>query len=306
MTRILTLVAALFAAAFAMPASAQSLGLVKLPIVFVQAPVVQQVHAGQRIDGTGALSQQAQAPVMLPSAPLPTVDVARITVVHPRVDYSYSVAQPTLRAVQTQRRNYNRGVAQFGPFRVLDEYTVALVGETDEASPHAFRAMMRAYPSLQQLDMVECPGTYDDRANMELGRMIRAARLITHVPPIGSVRSGAVELFLAGVDRHIADGAEFAVHSWMDDDGREADDFAADAPENRQYIDYYREMGMSDRQARSFYDMTNSVPHNRARWLDARAMRNWVGQGVSAPAQARQQRTQRATPRIAYASVTHS
>ncbi len=302
MTRILSLVAALFAVTFAMPANAQSLGLVKLPIVFVQAPVVQEVNAGQRISGADALPQPMQ-PTLVP----PQSEVNRITIVHPAVDYSFTATQnPTVRMPQMQRRNYNRGVAQFGPFRVLDDHTVALMGETDANTPGAFRAMMRAFPNLQQLDMVECPGTYDDRANMELGRMIRAAQLTTNVPPIGSVRSGAVELFLAGVDRHIADGAEFAVHSWMDEYGREADDFDAEAPENRQYIEYYREMGMSERQARSFYDMTNSVPHNSARWLDARTMRNWVGQGAPVPAQARQQRTQRAAPRIAYASVTHS
>ena len=303
MTRLLSLVVALFAVAFAVPASAQSLGLVKLPVVFVQAPVVQEAHAGQRISSADILTQPVQLPLVSPQS-----EVSRITIIHPTVDYSFTATQnPTVRMPQTQRRNYNRGVAQFGPFRVLDDHTVALVGETDANTPAAFRAMMRAYPGLQQLDMVECPGTYDDRANMELGRMIRAAQLITHVPPIGSVRSGAVELFLAGVDRHIADGAEFAVHSWMDEYGREADDFDAEAPENRQYIDYYREMGMSERQARSFYDMTNSVPHSSARWLDARAMRNWVGPAAPVSAQARQQqRTQPAAPRIAYASVTHS
>ena len=55
----------------------------------------------------------------------------------------------------------------------------------------------------------------------------------------------------------------------MDAYGREADDFAMHAPENRQYLDYYREMGMTIEQARAFYDFTNSVPHARALWLDA-------------------------------------
>ena len=153
-----------------------------------------------------------------------------------------------------------------------------MVGETDASTPAYFRAMMRDFPGLRQLDMVECPGTQDDRANLKVGRMIRAAGLVTHVPAIGSVRSGAVELFLAGVERDIAQGAEFAVHSWMDAHGREADDFGIDAPENRQYLDYYREMGMSGEQARAFYDFTNSVPHRRALWLGANDMRRWTGQ----------------------------
>ena len=81
--------------------------------------------------------------------------------------------------------------------------------------------------------MVECPGTDDDRANLRLGLMIHARGMTTHVPPGGSVRSGAVELFLAGAQRIADPGAEFAVHSWSDEFGLEPRDYAPDSPENR-------------------------------------------------------------------------
>lgn len=288
MVRILALVASLLGFGLAMPASAQSLNLVSAPVVFVKSPVVQQVHAGKRIAPLAAI---AVAPAY-PQARAPARFVPR-----PQPVYAPAWRAPVL---DRSARDYRRGIAQYGPFLVLDAHRVALVGETDARTPGAFRAMMRAFPGLRQLDMVECPGTQDDRANMKVGRMIRAARLVTHVPAIGSVRSGAVELFLAGVERDIADGAEFAVHSWMDDYGREADDFSADAPENRQYIDYYREMGMSEAQARRFYAMTNSVPHHRALWLEAGDMRGWLGR----PRQARTTRGVRPAPRIEYASLS--
>ena len=76
--------------------------------------------------------------------------------------------------------------------------------------------------------------------------MIHRAGIATDVPPGGSVRSGAVELFLAGAQRRAAPSAEFAVHSWRDADGLEARDFPASDPVNRAYLDYYREMGLSD------------------------------------------------------------
>jgi hypothetical protein len=56
----------------------------------------------------------------------------------------------------------------------------------------------------------------------------------------------------------------------------QAADFSADAPENRKYLDYYREMGLADGEARSFYAMTNSVPFERARWLTAAEMAAFV------------------------------
>ena len=162
-----------------------------------------------------------------------------------------------------------RGIASFGPFRVLDPGRAALVAATDEASPAQFQAMLRAYPGIALIEMIECPGTYDDGANLRLGRMIHARGISTHVPAGGSVRSGGVELFLAGKSRIADPGAEFAVHSWADEDGREAKDYADNAPENRAYIGYYEEMGMAEPQAKAFYAMTNSVPNAQAKWLTA-------------------------------------
>lgn len=168
------------------------------------------------------------------------------------------------------------GIAAYGPFHVLAEGRAALVGVTDDRSPAAFAQMLRDFPRIALLEMVDCPGTEDDRANLRLGRMIREHGIVTHVPADGSVRSGGVELFLAGTRRFADRGAEFAVHAWSDEDGREATDYPASAPENRKYLDYYREMGMSEAEAAAFYAMTNSVPNGDARWLDAAQMAQWV------------------------------
>ncbi len=168
------------------------------------------------------------------------------------------------------------GIAAYGPFRVLDQARAALVDVTDARSPAAFAAMMSAFPQIALLEMVECPGTEDDRANLRPGRMIRAAGIATYVPAGGSVRSGGVELFLAGAHRRADPAAEFAVHAWADVDGREAGDYAATSPENAKYLAYYRQMGLSDGEARAFYAMTNSVPHNDARWLSGRELADWV------------------------------
>lgn len=169
-----------------------------------------------------------------------------------------------------------QGIARFGPFRVLDPARAAMVDGTDSSSPAQFQAMMAAYPGISMIEMIEVPGTEDDRANLKLGRMIRERGLSTYVPAGGSVRSGGVELFLAGKQRVADPGAEFAVHAWADEDGREATDYSAEAPENRAYVDYYVEMGMPAAQARSFYAMTNSVPNGDAKWLTGSDMGRWV------------------------------
>ncbi|WAT16795.1 alpha/beta hydrolase [Aurantiacibacter sp. MUD11] len=175
-------------------------------------------------------------------------------------------------------------IAAYGPFRVIDATTVALVGITDGASPAQFAALLDAYPAIATLEFVEAPGTHDDRANLRLGRMIRERGIATRVEDGGSVRSGAVELFLAGATRQIDSRSQFAVHGWLDDWGRGAEDYPANAPEHRRYLDYYVEMGMDEAEARAFYAMTNAVPFEDAMWLTGDEMRGWVEGASQTPA----------------------
>jgi len=190
-------------------------------------------------------------------------------------------------AADTAELQLPKGIARYGPFRVLDSSHAALVDVTDARSPAQFAAMLRAYPGIRTLELIECPGTDDDRANLKLGLMIHDRGIATDVPDGGSVRSGGVELFLAGVRRTAAANAEFAVHSWADEYGLEPKDYAPNSPENRIYIDYYRRMGMSEAEARSFYAMTNSVPNSDAKWLDTADMAQWIRLDQPAIASAR-------------------
>ena len=216
--------------------------------------------------------------LLLPILALTAAPVAaQVVTVSETVEVTQEVSEGgSERFVATAPADLPQGIASFGPFRVLDSGRAALVGATDEASPAQFAAMLRAYPGIALIEMIECPGTEDDGANLRLGRMIHARGISTHVPAGGSVRSGGVELFLAGKNRIADPGAEFAVHSWADEDGREAKDYPVDAPENRAYITYYEEMGMPEPQARAFYAMTNSVPNTQAKWLGSADIGQWV------------------------------
>lgn len=180
------------------------------------------------------------------------------------------------RYVETRPAPLPRGIASYGPFRVLDESRAALVDVTDSRSLADFTAMLRDHPGIAVIEMIDCPGTEDDLANLQIGRIIHEKGMVTHVPSGGSVRSGAVELFLAGARRIADPGSEFAVHAWMDFSGHQATDFPLSAPENARYLSYYRQMGMSAEQARAFYAMTNSVPFQQAKWLNASEMAKWV------------------------------
>lgn len=166
--------------------------------------------------------------------------------------------------------------ASFGPFSVIDATTVRMAGDVTSATPRQFAAMLAAYPGLKRLEMTDCPGSLDEEANLILARAIRRAGMETVVPAGGSIRSGAVELWLAGVTRRAAPDAEFGVHSWADEYGREANDYPASDPVHAEYLGYYREMGMDTAKARAFYALTNSTPFDDVRYLTRDDMARFV------------------------------
>src|SRR3546814_19761689 len=103
--------------------------------------------------------------------------------------------------------------------------------------------MRAAFPGLRRLEMVDCPGSPDEEANLILARAIRRAGMETVVPAGGSIRSGAVELWLAGVTRRAAPAAELGVHSWADEYGREAPEYPASDTSQSESLGYFREKG---------------------------------------------------------------
>ena len=169
-----------------------------------------------------------------------------------------------------------RAKAVYGPFSVIDATTVRMAGDVDGATPRQFAAMLAAYPMLKRIEMVDCPGSLDEAANLILARAIRRAGMETVVPAGGSVRSGAVELWMAGVRRSAAPDAEFGVHSWADEYGREARDYPASDPVHAEYLGYYREMGLDDAKAHAFYAMTNATPFDDVTYLTRDDMARYV------------------------------
>ncbi|QJB70819.1 alpha/beta hydrolase [Parasphingorhabdus halotolerans] len=151
-------------------------------------------------------------------------------------------------------------IGEYGPFRVVAPHVAEMTGTVDSYTPALFRKMLQRHPGIKRIEMLDCDGSVDEEANLNLARMIRRAGINTHVPANGSIRSGAVELFLAGVKHTADDGAEFVVHSWMDEDGLEANDYPAHDPVHAEYLGYYAEMGVPAEKARAFYALTNSVP----------------------------------------------
>lgn len=158
-------------------------------------------------------------------------------------------------------------VESYGPFRVVSAARIEVLGDIDSGAAELFSDMLRRHPGITRIDFIDCPGTNDDAAIFAIAKIIRARNIATHVPAGGFVGSGGVDLFLAGTVRSAAPSAEFAVHSWINEDGMQATDFAMNDPVHQDYLSYYREIGMGREKALAFYRLTNSAPFEEALYL---------------------------------------
>lgn len=239
------------------------------------------MHATQPVTGTAPLARLSRAITGAYGMSITAlVKAARLVIFASPVVMTLAQAAQAQTVVETWEEDASpacaAGLAAYGPFTVASTSEAQMCGETDSDSPGEFRRMLAAYPAIRTLRLVDVAGTHDDDANFALARMIRRAGIETVVPEGGSVRSGGVELFLAGVRRSAAPGAEFGVHSWQSMDGTDARDATAADPAHAQYIRYYQEVGFSPEQAKEFYAFTNRVAFHDVHYMTAEELRRFA------------------------------
>jgi hypothetical protein len=145
----------------------------------------------------------------------------------------------------------------------VDGTRAVMTGDLTRNAPDRIGKLLENHPNLELIELLDCPGSLDDQAALEASRMIRAAGINTLVPENGEIASGAVDFFIAGVERQVEDGGLVGVHSWSDG-SREGADLPPEDSEHDLYEKYYSEMGISDQ----FYWFTlNAASSDDIHWM---------------------------------------
>ncbi len=87
-------------------------------------------------------------------------------------------------------------------------------GDTNDLSVAMVKDFLNQNPEVERLVLSKMPGTKDADMNLRIAREIRKRGLDTHLAKNSYIASGAVDLFLAGVERTMECGAMIGVHSW--------------------------------------------------------------------------------------------
>lgn len=163
--------------------------------------------------------------------------------------------------------NTNPSVTGYGIFSVDGNGDLIIDGVIGTNTPYHFDNIIKDNPNAKLLTMMNCPGSDDDDANLLASRKIRNAGLNIHATATSELASGAVDMFFAGVKRTMEQGAKFGVHSWSDGQN-EATDFPRGNAQHQPYIDYYKEMGLTQQEAEDFYYFTiNAANADNIHWM---------------------------------------
>ena len=150
-------------------------------------------------------------------------------------------------------------------FNVRGRWAV-MTGTIDSSIVSKLQTLVQDYPNVDTLVMVDVPGSSDDEANLQAGRLVHQLGLNTMVPEGGMIASGGVDLFLAGKERTLADNVLVGVHSWAGDGVTDASQLPADHNSHNLYLEYYQEIGVNP----AFYWYTiQAAPAEDIHWMRA-------------------------------------
>ena len=158
---------------------------------------------------------------------------------------------------------------RFGIFKVLNDSTAQMNGVITGKTPKSFNNLISKYPKIKFINMLDCPGSDDDEANLVVSKQMHDKGISFHLLKNSEIASGAVDMYVGGIKRTREAGSKIGVHSWGADRG---DPIATSYPKGHAvhlpYINYYISVGFSKVDAEAFYYFTiNAATADNIHWM---------------------------------------
>ncbi|WP_231288443.1 hypothetical protein [Methanococcus maripaludis] len=132
-----------------------------------------------------------------------------------------------------------------------------MVGIINENIVYEVENLVKNHPNVKTIIMLDVPGSVNSNENLKAGRIVRTNNISTIVPKNGYIASGGTVFFCAGINRTIGEHAKIGVHSWKNNVVTDASKIPRDNHVHKPYINYFKEMGISDE---FYWFMISSAP----------------------------------------------
>lgn len=145
----------------------------------------------------------------------------------------------------------------------VDDNKLYILGVLNGKTFDQVQEALEKHPDIDTLVFTAMPGSVNDDAIFAMGRWLREKSLNTHLLSTSVIASGAVDLYLSGVERTAEEGAKLGVHSW-DDGSNQAADLPKDHEDHRLNASYIGAMLGSE----DFYWYTiEAAPSDDIHWM---------------------------------------
>ncbi len=170
---------------------------------------------------------------------------------------------------------FHESFAGIGTSELLVEGNEArLSGTLGSMTYEQVKNLIANHPEVKTITFTDIDGSVNDAVNMHTGRIIREAGLNTRLLPDSEIASGGVDLFCAGVNRSIADGAKLGVHSWSDGvfDGSR---YPEDHPAHQYQLKYFTKMLGAEQGSKFYFYTLSAAAANNIHWMSKPELQQW-------------------------------
>lgn len=154
-----------------------------------------------------------------------------------------------------------------------------LSGELGTVTYAQIRNLAENHPQIKTIVMKQIKGSLNDMINMHTGRLIRKHGFTTKVLSDSNIASGGVDLFCAGKERIVEQGAMIGVHSWCCVDVGEDEFTAIDVPEkhpaHRPQLDYFTSMLGKDIGPKFYFYTLNAAAFEDVHYMTDEEIHDW-------------------------------
>ncbi len=154
-----------------------------------------------------------------------------------------------------------------------------LSGELGTVTYAQIRNLAENHPQVKTIVMRQIKGSLNDMINMHTGRLIRKHGFTTKVLSDSKIASGGVDLFCAGNERIVEQGAMIGVHSWccvnVGEDEFPAIDVPEKHPAHRPQLDYFTSMLGKDIGPKFYFYTLKAAPFEDVYYMTDEEIHDW-------------------------------
>lgn len=150
-----------------------------------------------------------------------------------------------------------------------------LSGDLGTETYAQIKNLIENHPNVNTLVLTSISGSVNDAVNMHTGRLVHEAKLNTKVISNSDIASGAVDLFCAGEQRIVEQGAKIGIHSWCCVNELTAIELPNDHPAHKDQINYFTLIMGAEAGPDFYFHTLQAAPFDGVHWMSDEDIQKW-------------------------------